>query len=225
MKTASAAVAWPVDLIPAEEGGFIVNFLDLPNGWGHGETRDEALAQADDLLDEMILGRMAHNEDVPRPLPAKERPVVALPALTEAKLEAYRAMRAAGLNKSQLAERLGWQPSQVTRLFDGRHASRLDQIEAALHALGYLFRGRSGDMPRQDRRPAPAFRQAFEKRRFGIGVGSHGQYAMRIWRYTDHALRALGLIGPRHFSRGTWLKMNSAFTTGYRHPRGSWGPG
>ena len=61
---------------------------------------------------------------------------MALPALTAAKLEAYRAMRAAGLNKSQLAKRLGWQPSQVTRLFDGRHASRLDQIEAALHALG-----------------------------------------------------------------------------------------
>ncbi len=59
-----------------------------------------------------------------------------MPALTAAKLEAYRAMRAAGLNKKQLAERLGWQPSQVTRLFDGRHASRLDQIEAALRALG-----------------------------------------------------------------------------------------
>jgi hypothetical protein len=38
---------------------------------------------------------MAHNEDVPRPSPAKGRPVVALPALTEAKFEAYRAMRAA----------------------------------------------------------------------------------------------------------------------------------
>ena len=61
---------------------------------------------------------------------------MALPALTAAKFEAYRAMRAAGLDKRQLAERLGWQPSQVTRLFDGRHASRLDQIEAALHALG-----------------------------------------------------------------------------------------
>jgi antitoxin HicB len=128
--------AWPVDLVPAEEGGFIVNFPDLPNGWSQGETRGEALAQAEDLLDEMILARMAHNEDVPRPSPAKGRPVVALPALTAAKFEAYRAMRAAGLNKRQLAERLGWQPSQVTRLFDGRHASRLDQVEAALNALG-----------------------------------------------------------------------------------------
>jgi antitoxin HicB len=136
VKRISDRAAWPVDLIPAEEGGLIVNFPDLPNGWSQGETRDEALEQAEDLLDEMILGRMAHNEDVPRPSPPKGRPVVAPPALTAAKFEAYRAMRAAGLNKSQLAERLGWQPSQVTRLFDGRHASRLDQIDAALHALG-----------------------------------------------------------------------------------------
>jgi antitoxin HicB len=132
----SDRAAWPVDLIPAEEGGFIVNFPDLPNGWRQGEIRDEALAHAEDLLDEMILGRLAQNEDVPRPSPSKGRPVVALPALTAAKFEPYRAMRAARLNKSELAERLGWQPSQVTRLLDGRHASRLDQIEAALHALG-----------------------------------------------------------------------------------------
>ena len=121
---------------PGRRSGLIVNFPDLPNGWSQGETRGEALAQAEDLLDEMILGRMAHNEDVPRPSSRKGRPVVALPALTAAKFEAYRAMRAAGLNKRQLAERLGWQPSQVTRLFDGRHAWRLDQIEAALNALG-----------------------------------------------------------------------------------------
>lgn len=131
-----AATDWPVDLIPAEEGGYIVNFPDLPNGWSQGETCAEALAQAEDLLGEMILGMMAHNEEVPSPSSERERPTVSLPALTAAKLEAYRAMRAAGLNKSQLAERLGWQPSQVTRLFDGRHASRLDQIETALAALG-----------------------------------------------------------------------------------------
>jgi hypothetical protein len=61
---------------------------------------------------------------------------VVLPALTAAKFETYRAMRAAGLSKRHLAERLGWQPSHLTRLFDGRHASHLDQIEAALNAFG-----------------------------------------------------------------------------------------
>src|SRR5580765_6982452 len=112
MKGTTEATGWPVDLIPAEEGGFIVNFPDMPNGWSQGEDRAEALVQAEDLIEEIVLGRMAYGEDVPLPSAAKGRPTVALPALTAAKLEAYRAMRAAGLNKKQLAERLGWQPSQ-----------------------------------------------------------------------------------------------------------------
>jgi hypothetical protein len=59
----------------------------------------------------------------------------ALPAPTAAKLEIYRAMRAEGLGAEQLAQRLGWEPAQVTRLF-GRRATRLDHIEAALRVLG-----------------------------------------------------------------------------------------
>ena len=35
-----------------------------------------------------------------------------------------------------LARRLGWHMPQIDRLFDLRHASRLDQIEAAARALG-----------------------------------------------------------------------------------------
>ena len=130
------AERYPVRLEQEEDGGYVVTLPDIGYGATQGETTEEALAQAADMLEEAVLGMMAHGEEVPLPSPAKGRPTVALPALTAAKLEAYRAMRAAGLNKKQLAERLGWQPSQVTRLFDGRHASRLDQIEAALKALG-----------------------------------------------------------------------------------------
>lgn len=130
-----AADRYPVHL-EEEDGGYVVTLPDIPYGATQGDDIAEALAQAEDFLEEAVLGMMAHGEDVPLPSAANGRPTVALPALTAAKLEAYRAMRAAGLNKTQLAERLGWQPSQVTRLFDGRHASRLDQIEAALRVLG-----------------------------------------------------------------------------------------
>ena len=129
------AAAYPVRLDPEPEGGFTVTFPDVI-GVTYGRTREEALAQAADCLETAVLGLMAHNENIALPSPASGRPLVRLPVLTAAKLEAYRAMRAAGLSKSQLAARLGWQPSQVTRLFDGRHASRLEQIEAALNALG-----------------------------------------------------------------------------------------
>jgi antitoxin HicB len=130
------AERYSVRLEREADGGYVVTLPDIGYGATQGDTLDEALAQAEDMLEEAVLGMMAHGDEVPLPSPAKGRPTVTLPALTAAKLEAYRAMRAAGLNKKQLAERLGWQPSQVTRLFDGRHASRLDQIEAALKVLG-----------------------------------------------------------------------------------------
>ena len=129
-----------IALLEAEpQGGYTVTFPEIGIAATYGANREEALAQAEDMLEEAVLGMMAHGDDVPPPARARirgMRATVVLPPLTAAKLEAYRAMRAAGLNKKQLAERLGWQPSQVTRLFDGRHASRLDQIEAALKALG-----------------------------------------------------------------------------------------
>ena len=131
----TASDRYPVQL-KAEDGGYVVTLPDIPYGATQGDNISDALARAEDFLEEAVLGMMAHDENVPLPSPADGRPTVALPALSAAKLEAYRAMHAAGLNKTQLAERLGWEPSQVTRLFGGIHASRLDQIEAALRALG-----------------------------------------------------------------------------------------
>ena len=57
-------------------------------------------------------------------------------ALECAKLGVYQAMVDQGMRKSELARRLGWHMPQVDRLFDLRHASKLDQIEAAAHVLG-----------------------------------------------------------------------------------------
>jgi antitoxin HicB len=57
-------------------------------------------------------------------------------ALECAKLGVYRAMTEQGIKKSELARRLGWHLPQVDRLFDLKHASRFDQIEAAARALG-----------------------------------------------------------------------------------------
>jgi len=127
--------AYPADLTSEPEGGFTVTFPGFP-GATYGDTQEAAITAAKDLLEEMVLGLMAHGREVADPPPAEGRPLVALPALCAAKLEVYRAMRAEGLTKSQLAARLGWQPSEVTRLFDGYHATRLDKIEEALEALG-----------------------------------------------------------------------------------------
>jgi antitoxin HicB len=131
-------------LAPEPEGGFTVTFPEIGYGATYGATRDEALRQAEDMIEEAILGMIAHGEDVPEPTPQIDAAVgcgalrapITLPALTAAKLELYRAMRETGLDAVQLAQRLGWPPKKITNILDGYHAVRLEQLEAALAALG-----------------------------------------------------------------------------------------
>jgi antitoxin HicB len=127
---------YPVQLDREEDGGYVVTLPDIGYGATQGDTLDEALLQAEDMLEEAVLGMIAHNEEVPVPSPAFGRPAVRLPALTAAKLEVYRAMRQAGLDAAQLAQRLGWPAKKMTHIFDGYHVVRLEQLEAALAALG-----------------------------------------------------------------------------------------
>ena len=74
------------------------------------------------------------------PVPARRRGTkfrpVPLPALQSAKVDLYTAFLESGLKKTELARRIGIPKTHIERLFSLRHHSRLDQIEAALAALG-----------------------------------------------------------------------------------------
>jgi antitoxin HicB len=129
-------LSWPVTLDPAEEGGFVVNFPDFPEGWSQGESREEALVQAADLLETMVANYIAEGWDLPDASRPAGRPLVPLAPLVAAKAELYRAMRRVGITKAELARRIGISPQQAQRLFDIHHASRLDQIETAMRAVG-----------------------------------------------------------------------------------------
>jgi antitoxin HicB len=136
-----AATAYPVQLDPEPEGGFTVSFPDFffashSGGYSCGDTREEALAQAADLLETIVANHLAEGWEVPLPSAARGRPLVALDPLVAVKVELCRAMRAAGITKAELARRLGIAPQQAQRLFDPHHASRIDQLAAAFAALG-----------------------------------------------------------------------------------------
>ena len=62
--------------------------------------------------------------------------MIRLAALHAAKTELYMAFDGSGMRKAELARRMGISKVNVDRLFDLKHHSRLDQIEAAFHALG-----------------------------------------------------------------------------------------
>ena len=46
--------AYPYELLPQPEGGFTITFPDVPEAITQGETREEALAEAADCLEEAI---------------------------------------------------------------------------------------------------------------------------------------------------------------------------
>ena len=69
---------WPVPTSSGEEdGGYVATLPDIDYGATQGDTLAEALAQAEDMLDEAVLGTTAHNEEVPSPSLPEGRPTVA----------------------------------------------------------------------------------------------------------------------------------------------------
>ena len=121
---------------PPKEHGFLATFPDLPEANTWGDTREEALINAADCLEEALAGRIVERDAVPEPSPARGRPTVAPGGLIASKAALYLALRDSGLKSADLARRMKVQPSVITRLLDPRHASKPDQFDAAFAALG-----------------------------------------------------------------------------------------
>lgn len=127
---------YPVILTP-DDGTVLVTFPDVPEAITQGEDEDEALLYAVDALETALSFYVDDRKPLPVPSkPKRGQKTVRPSALEGAKLGVYQAMTEQGIGKSELARRLGWPMPQVDRLFDLKHASRLDQIEAAARALG-----------------------------------------------------------------------------------------
>jgi antitoxin HicB len=127
---------YPIDVVQDPDGGFVVTLPDFEEGVTQGETMEEVLAQASDLLDEVVACRMEDGQEIPLASDASGRPVVSLCPRTSAKVSVYRAMRNLGMSKAELGRRLGWHMPQVMRLFNVRYKTQLDQLEAALAVFG-----------------------------------------------------------------------------------------
>ena len=127
---------YPVTLTP-DDGTVLVTFVDIPEAITFGADEDEALLQAIDALETGVSCYVDARKPLPVPsVPTAKQKTVRPSALECAKLGVYQAMMEQGIKKAELARRLGWHMPQVDRLFDLRHASRFDQIEAAANVLG-----------------------------------------------------------------------------------------
>jgi len=121
--------------ITEEDGTFVVNFPDFAEAHTCGEDRDEAKARAVDALMTVIDAYVSDRRPIPAPSRTR-RDAVVLPPLVELKVELYAAMQAEGINKAKLGRLLNWHMPQVDRVLNMRHASRLEQMQMALGAVG-----------------------------------------------------------------------------------------
>jgi antitoxin HicB len=129
--------AYPATLTAGTEGGFTVTFRDVPEAITEGDNREEALLRAEDALESALAMYVAAKEPLPKPSAAQpNEAMVPLSALGMAKTALYDAMREQRVGNAELARRLRWHLPQVARVLDLRHSSKMEQVEAALAALG-----------------------------------------------------------------------------------------
>jgi antitoxin HicB len=128
---------YPIALSDDPGGGFVVACRDLPEVITQGETREQALEDAEGALQAAIEMRIQDGEDIPVAscLGRGELPV-AVPIGTAMKAALYLAMREQGVSKSELARRLGVNEKEARRMLDPRHSTKMPALERALHILG-----------------------------------------------------------------------------------------
>ena len=128
---------YPVDVERDEDGRHVVAFPDF--GWGatDGATRQEALAEARDLLRELIATTIREGDDLPEPSPTGEEcPMVVPPVQIALKAALYDAWRQAGISRRQFARDLDVAESEVRRMLNPDHATKAATIDRALRRLG-----------------------------------------------------------------------------------------
>ena len=128
---------YPATFTPDVDGGFVVTFHDIPETITQGEDEADAMFMARDVLREAM--GVYFDEKRPVPMPSKARRadrMVDLPMSVAAKVLLLNEMLGQKVSASELARRLGATPQTAARLTNLEHATKIDQIDAALQALG-----------------------------------------------------------------------------------------
>ncbi|MGA9072413.1 MAG: type II toxin-antitoxin system HicB family antitoxin [Terracidiphilus sp.] len=127
---------YPVNIEP-DGKFFLVTFPDFPEAITQGNDIEDALLHGADVLESAIDGYI--EDDIPIPAPSKPKRgqrMVELPASYAAKILLLNEMAVQKVRPAELARRLKMTRSEVTRLIDWRHTTKIDGIAAALKALG-----------------------------------------------------------------------------------------
>lgn len=133
--------------LDAEVSAVIEDLMECHDGFEGGALRTLARnylalrhaydALAADAIAAIVEHRIKEEEDLPEPSAAQPgEHLIALPAQLAAKAAVYRAWKASGLRKTELARMLGRNEGEVRRILDPKHGTKLAQLDEAARALG-----------------------------------------------------------------------------------------
>jgi antitoxin HicB len=131
--------AYPIEILEAPDG-VTINCPDVPEMVTCGDTRAEALERAADALISALSFYTDEGKPLPRPSPARGRPMISVTMLEAAKLALHDAMLAEKISNVELGRRLELDERAVRRLRDPLYRSHIGTVETALRNLGRQIR-------------------------------------------------------------------------------------
>ncbi len=127
-------ITYPAKITP-QDSGFFVQFVDLPDTFTEGQTMEEALFNASEVLSAMMGWRLDEGKDIPAPsLNVKDARYIAPDAKTQAVLLLRQARGDRTL--ADLARAMGTSWPQAKRLEDVHHWPSLKTLDRAARVLG-----------------------------------------------------------------------------------------
>jgi antitoxin HicB len=128
-------IRYPATVEAQKDGAFLVRFVDLPDTFTEGQTQEEALFNAAEVLSAMLAWCLDEAKDVPAPSPKVKGAHDIAP---DAKTQAAMLLRLARGERTlpDLARALETSWPAVKRLEDPTHSPWLKSLERAASALG-----------------------------------------------------------------------------------------
>src|SRR3990167_2692324 len=124
--------------IQPDGAGYLVTFRDIENAFTYGETLDEAIFNAQEVLDLMLLDRLAKDAEIPMPSKLKNGEIVITPSpevVAPALLHIMRMLESRTM--ADIARTMGVAYQSYQRIESGKNLTMKSLKKAAL-ALGSI---------------------------------------------------------------------------------------
>lgn len=120
-----------------KDGGFVVTFRDIPEAITQGDTEEEAMAMATEVLLDALDWYLEERKAIPAPsAPQPGDRLIELPVSVATKVALLNEMLSQHVRPVDLSRKMGRKSQEITRILNLRHNTKIDTVSEAFKALG-----------------------------------------------------------------------------------------